>query len=186
MPIQPRKQTDQGNQVCKLVDISSFYTASKLPPDITKADGLEFAVNPIDISRNLSATWADQGGLGTSQNYRQYIRSNRDPIQITGNIIESGSKKYDMQPYLDQFEALIFKGNQSAPKILAIIFSQRIIQPVILTSLAIKETAWTNGFISSGTFDLTFEYIQPFSQINRVTNSPKQTEREKAKQPAKK
>lgn len=165
---------------CSLVDISTFYTESKLPPDFTKMVGVEFEINPVSLDRSLGANYSDLGGIGTQQNIRQYGSSSRGDIELKGCLVHSKCKTQDKTAYLDKFEALVFKKSPNThPSILALVFGARVIQPIILTNLTISETSWSNGLISSGTFDLTLSYIHPNRKTPRVTQNPKPTEREK-------
>ncbi len=172
-----RKQTISGDQKCLLVDITSYYQSSKLPPDFTKEKGVEFLISPVELQRSLSAIYPASNGIGSQNSYLQYMGSKRNSVSLAGCIIDSRCSDIDLQQYMDQFEQLIF----SPPKILALCFSQRIIQPIVLTELSITETAWANGYLSRGTFDLTFEYIQPTNQTPRVSLESKPTKREEAK-----
>ncbi len=167
---------------CSLVDISTYYTVSQIPPDFTKLKGVEFEISPVQLDRGISATYSDLVGLGTRQNFRQYGSTTRNSIRLSGCIVHSKCKGQDKQKYLDQFEQLLFpKTPNTHPSILALVWGQRVIQPIVLTELSISETSWSNGYISSGTFDLTFEYIQANRKTPRVTQEPKPTNREEAK-----
>ena len=172
---------------CQLIDISDMYRVGQVPADFTKLKGVEFEINPVSISRALSANYSDLSGIGTRQNTRQYFSSTRKPVVLAGCVFHSSCKNSDKQKYLDQFESLLFaKVPNTHPPILALVFGKRVIQPVILTDLTISETSWSNGYVSSGTFDLTLEYVQVARKVPRVTQDPKPTKREEAKKKPKK
>ncbi len=167
---------------CRLVDISSFYTVSQRPPDFSKLEGVEFEINPVGLERSITASYSQLTGIGSRQSVRQYLSSTRNPIILSGCIIHSKCIQTDKQKYLDKFEQLLFsKTPNTHPSILALVFGARVIQPTVLTELKISETSWSNGLISSGTFDLTLEYIHPNRKTPRVTQNPKPTKREEAK-----
>jgi hypothetical protein len=49
------------------------------------------------------------------------------------------------------------------PPVLAIVWGERVIQPVVLTNLQITETAWSAGLVSQAKTELEFRYLPPIS-----------------------
>ena len=154
-----RAGVNTKNLAAYLVDITDQYRAGSVPKDFTNK--LEFAISPSEINRGLRASWGASTPLLSTNSYRQYSHSDREQFSLNGLILDTRCNKEDAMKYLDELEKYTRPTSTNfMPPILAFVWGERITQPIVLTSLSIKETAWVNGFVSRATYDMTFEYIQ--------------------------
>jgi hypothetical protein len=180
--VSDRKQSVAGMVVCQLVDISSYYASGTVPPDWNQP-GITLYTNPQEINRGLEATWSGARGLLSTSTPYQYMGSDRSDVQLTGVLVDTQCADYDATPWLDSLERMTLPGVNSHPPILAIVWGARVIQPVVLSQVNIRETAWANGLVSQATLELTFKYqgrsgYKSNADERRVASL---TEREKAK-----
>lgn len=168
-----RVQSKLDRYICRLIDVSEYYLMGKNPPNFLEMTGVEFLLAPSVLNQSVSANWSELVGIGSQQPHRQYISSKRGDISLPGCVIDTRSDRHDLQQYLEQFEALLFRQKDTTPPILALLFGSRVIQPLILTSLTVSETQWANGYVSKATFDLTFSRIQPNKPSTKFTPDPK-------------
>jgi hypothetical protein len=180
--VKDRKQTVTGLVECRLIDISAYFSAGTIPPN-WDAEGVTLYTNPQQIDRGLEAIWnGNRTLLSSAQNY-QYLGSDRTDVNLTGILIDTQCLDYDATPWLDTLERLTLPGTQSHPPVLAIVWGSRVIQPVVLTKVNIRETAWANGLVSQATVDLSFRYQagSKYSSNADEARIKSLTEREKAK-----
>jgi hypothetical protein len=183
-----RKRANPGFVSCSLLDISDYYSVGRVPPNWVSDKAITLYTNPQEITRSLTANYGVQNGLLTTSGITQYGFSERSPIKLTGLLIDTLDPDYDATPYLDQLEALTKPSLNTYPPVLAIVWGERVIQPVVLTNLEIVETAWSGGLVSKATTDLEFRYLPPISyrSANNESRLNQLTEREvdKAKKKA--
>jgi hypothetical protein len=178
-----RKQSVTGFVPCTILDISEFYSVGRVPPSWNSDGAVTLYTNPQEISRSLKAVYGTQNGLLTSTGIVQYGHSDRSPVKLSGLLIDTQCKTYDATPYLDQLEKLTQTGTNSYPPVLAIVWGGRVMQPVVLTSLTVTETAWVNGLVAQASTELEFQYLPPISYRSNNTKDrlDQLTEREMAK-----
>jgi hypothetical protein len=158
-----RKRTIDGFVPCTLLDISDFYAVGRVPPSWVSDQAIALYTNPQEITRSLTAQYGAQNGLLTTAGIVQYGFSERSPIKLSGLLIDTQCKDYDATPYLDQLEKMTVPSLNTYPPVLAIVWGERVIQPVVLTSLQITETAWSAGLVSQAKTELEFRYLPPIS-----------------------
>jgi hypothetical protein len=144
----------------KLRDISDWYAAGTVPPSWDAEDALPLWINPQRIDWGVSAVWGSQSGhLSTNENL-QYGFSKRESIEIPDILVWTDDRNRDVTPYLDRLESLTKPGTNSYPPILALIWGNRVLQPIVLTQVSIIEDSWANGLCSSATVNLSFLYTK--------------------------
>ena len=179
----PDRKQPTNKVSCTLLDISEFYALGRVPPSWVSDQAITLYTNPQAIQRALTANYGKVNGLLTTLPNISYGNSDREPIKISGSLIDTGCIGYDATPYLDKLEKLTLPSINSSPPVLAIVWGARVIQPVVITNLSINETAWSNGLVSRAELDLTFQYLPGISY--RASNDENRvkalTEREQKK-----
>lgn len=178
-----RKRAIDGFVPCTILDISDFYSVGRVPPSWVSDQAIVLYTNPQEITRSLTAQYGTQNGLLSTAGVVQYGFSERSSIKLSGLLIDTQDKSYDATPYLDQLEKMTVPGQNTYPPVLAIVWGERVIQPVVLINLQIVETAWSSGLVSQARTELEFKYLPPISyrSNNNQSRLDQLTEREMEK-----
>lgn len=155
-------RTQQADRVfASLRDISDFYAAGSVPPSWESDQSIPLWLNPQSIDYGFTSAWGKTNPHLSTDAIFQWGYRQRDPIVIKDIEVWSEDPKQDIHKYLDKLESLSKpSGESSYPPIIAMVWGARVLQPIILTSMQVRERSWATGLASRATVDLTFEYAK--------------------------
>lgn len=141
-----------------LLDISDFYAVGKVPPTWSTDQNVQFIVNPSEISWGVLAQYGSAQGHLTTNEQLQYGSSKRDRIRLPGLILDSSCGHGHVVKWLDKLEGMARPGTNTFPPVLAFVWGDRVLQPIVLVGMSVRETGWVNGLVSRATVDLEFQF----------------------------
>ena len=155
-------RTQQTDRVfASLRDISDYYAAGSVPPSWESDQAIPLWLNPQSIDYGFSSVWGKTNPHLSTDAIYQWGYRQREPILIKDIEVWSEDPSQDIHKYLDKIEAMTKPGGDSSyPPIIAMVWGARVIQPIILTGVQIRERSWASGLASRATIDLTFEFAK--------------------------
>ena len=155
-------RTQQTDRVfASLRDISDYYAAGSVPPSWESDQAIPLWLNPQAIDYGFTSVWGKTNPHLSTDAIFQWGYRQRDPITIKDIEVWSEDPSQDIHKYLDRIESLSKPGGESSyPPIIAMVWGARVLQPVILTGIQIRERSWASGLASRASIDLTFEFAK--------------------------